>query len=95
MSRTTPVPPITGYEIRYRKGTAGNFYTPIREHHRYYNTIAHEDARRPLLTTLDERLTRNNSYEVHVKANTEERDSAWSALATGRTSKGNQDCDFR
>ena len=29
-----PGPPITGYDIRFRKGTSGS-YTPIDEHHGY------------------------------------------------------------
>ena len=47
------------------------------------------------MTDVDERLSPNTSYEVHVKAKTpDERDSAWSALTTGRTSAGNQDAIF-
>ena len=86
-----PGPPITGYEIRYRKGTSGS-YTTIEDIMGTKTTIAPEDDADT--TDVDERLTRNTSYEVHVKANTNERDSEWSALTTGRTSAGNQDAIF-
>ena len=81
-----PGPPITGYDIRYRKGTSGS-YTTIMEGDisGTSHTIAPED---------DDRLTPGASYEVHVKAKTDERDSAWSALATGRTSAGNREPVF-
>ena len=86
-----PGPPITGYEIRYRKGTSGN-YTVIENITDTKATIAPVNT--DVNDGVDERLTRNTSYEVHVKANTDERDSAWSALTTGRTSAGNQDAIF-
>ena len=78
-----PGPPITGYEIRYRKGTSGD-----------YTTIQNITGTKTTIAPEDDRLTPNTSYEVHVKAKTDERDSAWSALATGRTSAGNQDAIF-
>ena len=87
-----PGPPITGYDIRFRKGTSGS-YTPIDDITGTKTTIAHDDDGGSI-TDDAQRLTRNTSYEVHVKANTEERDSAWSALTTGRTSAGNQDAIF-
>ena len=63
-----PGPPITGYEIRYRKGTSGN-YTTIADITGTKTTIAPDnDANTP---DVDERLTRNTSYEVHVKAKTD------------------------
>ena len=85
-----PGPPITGYEIRYRKGTSGS-YTTIENITGTKRTIAPVDAN---LNDGDGQLSPNTSYEVHVKANTDERDSAWSALTTGRTSTGNQDAIF-
>ena len=88
-----PGPPITGYEIRFRKGTSGS-YTTIENITGTKTTIAPEDDDGGTITDVDERLTRNTSYEVHVKAKTPERDSAWSALTTGRTSAGNQDAIF-
>ena len=42
----------------------------------------------------DDRLTPSTSYEVHVRAKTAERNSEWSAVATGRTSAGNQEPVF-
>ena len=39
-------------------------------------------------------LTPSTSYEVHVRAKTAERNSEWSAVATGRTSAGNQEPVF-
>ena len=86
-----PGPPITGYEIRFRKGTSGN-YTVLENIQGTKTTIAPEDD--DSTQDTDERLSPNTSYEVHVKANTDERDSAWSALTTGRTSAGNQDAIF-
>ena len=78
-----PGPPITGYEIRYRKGTSGS-----------YRTIEDIQGTKTTIAPIDERLSRDTFYEVHVKANTDERNSAWSALTTGRTSVGNQDAIF-
>ena len=86
-----PGPPITGYEIRYRKGTSGSYRT-IEDITGTKTTIAPEDDDRT--SDVDERLTRNTSYEIHVKAKTSERDSPWSTLTTGRTSAGNQDAIF-
>ena len=80
-----PGPPITGYDIRYRKGSSGG-YTSITNVERTSVTIPPEN--------VDERLTPGASYEVHVKAKTVERDSAWSALATGRTSARNREPVF-
>ena len=87
-----PGPPITGYDIRFRKGTSGS-YTPIGVITGTKTTIAHADDGGSIPDGA-QRLTRNTSYEVHVKAKTPERDSAWSALTTGRTSAGNQDAIF-
>ena len=85
-----PGPPITGYEIRYRKGSSGG-YEMIADISGTSHTIAPEDDN---LSDVDERLTPGASYEVHVKAKTDERDSAWSALATGRTSARNREPVF-
>ena len=43
----------------------------------------------------DERLTQNTSYEVHVKAKTPERDSAWSARDDGQDERRQPGRDFR
>ena len=91
-----PGPPITAYEIRYRKGTSGS-YTTIPETgdpaiQGTSTTIAPEDD--ASTTEVDERLTPSTSYEVHVRAKTAERNSEWSAVATGRTSVGNQEPVF-
>ena len=86
-----PGPPITGYEIRYRKGTSGS-YTTIDNIVGTTPTIAPEDV--GSTQDVDERLTPSTSYEVHVRAKTAERNSEWSAVATGRTSAGNQEPVF-
>ena len=90
-----PGPPITGYEIRYRKGTSGSYTTietgdPAIQGTK--TTIAPEDDGNT--QDVDERLTPSTSYEVHVRAKTAERNSEWSAVATGRTSAGNQEPVF-
>ena len=86
-----PGPPITGYEIRYRKGTSGS-YTTIDNIVGTKTPIAPEDDGNT--QDVDERLTPSTSYEVHVRAKTAERNSEWSAVATGRTSAGNQEPVF-
>ena len=86
-----PGPPITGYDIRYRKGTSGSYRT-IENIPGTKTTIAPQDN--ASTQDIDERLSRDTFYEVHVKANTDERHSAWSALTTGKTSTGNQDAIF-
>ena len=87
-----PGPPITGYDIRYRKGSSGSYKTDGITFTGITATIAPEDDNST--TDVDERLTPGASYEVHVKAKTDERDSAWSALATGRTSARNREPVF-
>ena len=85
-----PGPPITSYEIRYRKGTSGSYAT-IADIQGASTTIAPMDDD---LRDGDDRLTPSTSYEVHVRAKTAERSSEWSAVATGRTSTGNQEPVF-
>ena len=85
-----PGPPITSYEIRYRKGTSGTYLT-IEDIEGTSTTIAPTDAN---LNDGDDRLTPGKSYQVHVRAKTAERNSEWSAVATGSTSVGNQEPVF-
>ena len=85
-----PGPPITGYEIRYRKGTSGS-YTTLDNIQGTSTPIAPTDEN---LSDGDDRLTPSTSYEVHVRAKTAERNSEWSAVGTGRTSAGNQEPVF-
>ena len=86
-----PGPAITSYQVRYRKGTSGA-YTTIEDITGTNTTIAPADVQ--TTTEIDERLTPGTSYEVHVRAITDEQNSDWSALSTGRTSTGNQDAIF-
>ena len=86
-----PGAPITGYDIRYRMGTSGE-YRVIQDIDGTSTTIAPEDDSNT--NDIDERLTPATSYEIHVMAKTDERDSSWSAVATGRTSAGNKDAIF-
>ena len=89
-----PGPPITGYEIRYRKGSSGS-YTTIPETGEIQGT-------KTIIAPVDDnpndeddpRLSPSTSYEVHVRAKTAERNSEWSSVATGRTSSGNQEPVF-
>ena len=90
-----PGPPITGYDIRYRKGTSGG-YTAIEEIAAVLTsaTIAPpNDNATPQATSMSGSRPAA-SYEVHVKAKTDERDSAWSALTTGRTSAAQPGCRY-
>ena len=83
-------PPITGYDVRYRQGSSGTFTTEQATGTTL--TIAPEDNTGT--TDIDERLTPGASYEVYVRAKTNELDSQFSARATGRTSAGNRQPKF-
>ncbi len=86
-----PGPAIISYQVRYRKGTSGA-YTTIEGITDTSATIAPEDNEST--SNVDERLSPGTSYEIHVRAITDEQNSVWSALSTGRTSTGNQDAIF-
>ena len=82
-------PPITGYDVRYRQGSSGTFTTVQATDTTV--TIAPTDAD---LNGGDDRLTPGASYEVYVRAKTNELDSQFSARAIGRTSAGNRQPKF-
>ncbi len=82
-------PPITGYDVRYRQGSSGSFITL--ESADTTLTIAPMDTD---LSDGDDRLTPGASYEVYVRAKTNELDSQFSARATGNTSAGNRQPKF-
>ena len=80
-------PAITGYDLRYRKGSRDDFtlISPSPGGTGTTATIAPAD---------DDRLTPGASYEVSVRANSAEGKGEWSAAGTGRTSAGNSDPTF-
>ena len=85
-------PPITGYDLRYREGNSGAFRTQSTTGRGTTTTIEPQsdgdDA------NGDERLTPGASYEVSVRAKTDEIDSQWSAAGTGRTGPANSEPIF-
>ena len=82
-------PPITGYDVRYRQGSSGSFTTVQATDTTV--TIAPTDDD---LSDGDDRLTPGASYEVYLRAKTNELDSQFSARALGRTSAGNRQPKF-
>ncbi|MDE2718634.1 MAG: fibronectin type III domain-containing protein [Chloroflexota bacterium] len=85
-------PAITGYDVRYRQGSSGAFRTVSTTGTGTTTTIAPESDGDP--ANGDERLTPGDSYEVSVRAKTEEIDSQWSAPGTGRTGPANSEPIF-
>ena len=83
-------PAITGYDIRYRKGNSGSFTVSMPTGTGTTATIAPTDDN---LDDGDDRLTPGSSYEVYVRAKSEEAPGGgvWSAAGTGRTSAGNRE----
>ena len=81
-------PAITGYDLRYRKGNSGSFRLISPTGTGTTATIAPTDVDG---TDIDERLTPGSSYEVYVRAKSDEAPTGgeWSAAGTGRTSAGN------
>ena len=97
MSWTEPEnmgPPFTGSNIRYRKGNSGGYRTDGITITGITATIAPEDS--DSTPNVDERLERNTSYEVQVRALNGELDTHnnWSPPATGRTRAGNREPVF-
>ena len=80
-------PPITDYNVEYRKVSIGSFSTNGVTVSGTTATIAPADNAGT--TGMDERLTPNTSYEVRVKAMNAEGTSTWSALGTGKTARAN------
>ena len=83
-----PGPPITGYDVEYRKGSE-----PFSDD----NCGAEDDDNCQNVTgtnvTIVE-LDDDTAYEVRVKAKNGERDGAWSATGTGRTNRENHEPIF-
>ena len=81
-------PAITGYDLRYRKGNSGTFTLDQLTGTGTTATIAPTDDN---LGDGDDRLTPGASYEVYVRAKSDEAPNGgeWSAAGTGRTSVGN------
>ena len=76
-------PPITGYVVQYRKGV--DSFTA--------NGVVVTDATATISGNDGNNnpwLAPNTTYEVRVRAQNGERDSAWSRTGTGRTSAANQ-----
>ena len=86
-------PAITSYDLRYRKGSSGNFRLQATAGTGTTATIAPTDDGN---TNVDERLTPGSSYEVYVRAKSPEKTGGgeWSAAGTGRTSEGNKEPKF-
>ena len=87
-------PAITSYDLRYRKGSSGNFRLQASAGTGTTATIAPEDDGNT--NDVDERLTPGSSYEVYVRAKSPEKTGGgeWSAAGTGRTSEGNKEPKF-
>ena len=87
-------PPITGYNVQYRKAGSGNYIDRGVTVNGDTATIAPTDDNGT--SDVDERLTPGSSYEVRVRALNGELDTHgnWSPPATGRTSPGNQGAKF-
>ena len=64
-----PGPPITGYDIRYRKGSSGSYDDDCMTSTGTKTSIAPDNDANT--TDVDKRLSPNTSYEVHVKAKTD------------------------
>ena len=84
-------PPISGYDVRYKKGGTDGFEIIQLTSPATTYTIAPTDTD---LTDGDSRLTPGASYEVYVRAKNGEIPSQWSAAGTGRTSIGNSEPTF-
>ena len=83
-----PGPPITGYEVEYRKGS-----DPFSDDN--CGAEAENNCRSVSGTSVTILgLTDDTTYEVRVKAKNGERAGAWSATGTGRTNKANHEPIF-
>ena len=87
-------PPITGYDLRYRKGSSDKFRLQTSAGTGTTATIAPVDDGNT--NDVDERLAPGSSYEVYVRAKSPEKTTGgeWSAAGTGRTSEGNKEPVF-
>ena len=84
-----PGPPMSGYDVQYRKGSE-----PFSDDNCQDDTA--DDNCQDITgtsTTITE-LDDDTTYEVRVKAKNSERDSAWSATGTGRTNRANHEPIF-
>ena len=80
----TPGPAITMYDIEYRKGTSGAFSDDNCEATGNSNCLDITGT-----TTTIMGLEANESYQVRVKADSDEQDSLWSRPGTGKTIASN------
>ena len=80
----TPGPAITMYDIEYRKGTSGPFSDDNCGETGNNNCLNITET-----TTTITGLEANESYQVRVKADSDEQDSQWSLPGTGRTTASN------
>ena len=87
-------PAITGYDVRYSKGSSDKFtlITPSPTGTGTTYTIVPADNEDT--NDVDERLTPGTSYKVSVRAKNGESPSQWSDAGTGRTSAGNSEPTF-
>ena len=80
----TGLPPITGYNVEYRKGSDLFSNDNCRGATAANNCNGITDT-----TTTITGLDPNTTYEVRVRTTNDERDSGWSTSGTGRTSRAN------
>ena len=80
----TGLPPITGYDVQYRKGSDLFSNDNCRGATADDNCDGITDT-----TTTITGLDANTTYEVRVRTKNDERVSGWSTSGTGRTSRGN------
>ena len=80
----TGLPPITGYDVQYRKGSDLFSNDNCRGTEAADNCDGITDS-----TTTITGLDPNTTYEVRVRTKNDERVSSWATSGTGRTSRGN------
>ena len=85
-------PSITGYDLRYRQSSSGTFRPISTTGTGTTATIAPESDGNA--ANGDERLMPGDSYEVSLRAKTDEINSQWSAAGTGRTRPANSEPIF-
>ena len=84
-----PGPPITGYDVEYRKGSEPFSDDNCRDV-TADNNCQDITGTSTTITMLDD----DTAYEVRVKAKNGERDGAWSTTGTGRTNRANHEPIF-
>ena len=85
-------PPISDYDVEYRKGTDSFSASGV--------TVTGTTATTATISGVDTNnndepwLSSNTTYEVRVRAKNGERDSAWSGTGNGRTNRANHEPIF-